>query len=48
MKGVRIERLTFDEQLKTRVDRLKNDEGLARSEGIREEDLFRNWKSVRS
>ena len=40
VKGVRIERLTFEEQLARRVERLKNDPGLARSEGLKEEDLL--------
>ena len=37
LKGVRIERLTFEEQLARGVERLKNDPGLARAEGIPEE-----------
>jgi hypothetical protein len=32
--GVAIERLTFEEQLARRVERLRNDEGLRRSEGL--------------
>jgi transposase-like protein len=31
---VAIERLTFEEQLARRVEKLKNDEGLRRSEGL--------------
>lgn len=38
-RGVRIERLTYDEQINLRVDRLRGDEGLARSEGIDPADL---------
>jgi hypothetical protein len=33
-RGIQIERIPFEEQLKRGVDELRNNEGLARSEGI--------------
>lgn len=33
-RGIRIERLTFDEQLRLGVEELRHNEGLARSEGL--------------
>ena len=38
-RGIQIERIPFEEQLKRGVDELMNDEGLARSEGITAESL---------
>ena len=37
--AVQIERIPYDEQLRDGADRLKNDEGFARSRGLRPEDL---------
>ena len=37
--AVQIERIPYDEQLRNGADRLKNDEGFARSRGLRPEDL---------
>lgn len=36
---LQVERLTFEEQLEREVEKLKNDEGLARSEGLNPDDL---------
>jgi hypothetical protein len=38
-RGIQIERIPFDEQLARRVEELKGNEGLARSEGLTSEDL---------
>ena len=37
-RGIRIERLTFEEQLARGVEELDNNEGLARSEGLHPPD----------
>jgi hypothetical protein len=37
-RGLRIERITFDEQTKLGVDELENNEGLARAEGLHTAD----------
>lgn len=39
VKGGRIERLTFEEQLAAGVEELKNNEGLRRSEGLLDDDF---------
>jgi hypothetical protein len=36
--GLRIERITYEEQMKLGVEELENNEGLARSEGLRPSD----------
>ena len=43
VKGVRIERLTFEEQLARGVEELESNEGLARSEGLDPDDPVWGW-----
>lgn len=37
-RGIKIERLSFEDQTKLRVEELENNEGLARAEGLRPSD----------